>query len=309
MKKHILILRVLAILLIVNEHLDKIYPYSAMSVGGYLGISIFFFVSGWGLAHSYEANPVGMSIWFKKRFVKLIIPLTIICLAVNLFSIDRFLGTLVGHLVPHSFSQLDSFLPNLVVLYLFSFMLLQFSSKKLLNFLIILCIIPIFLNLFPVIDKEKFDIFYPVNAFACFISGIIASRRVPIFCFYDIIGKRSVYFGLLALLFLHIYVKVIGIELLLFYITIIETIFLFNFMYIISQYINNETFLNIVKSVAMSSLAVYLVHFKIIYAFVALDMQGFSVAFYVFSISVAVSIPLAQASNWVTAKLNFDFAA
>jgi peptidoglycan/LPS O-acetylase OafA/YrhL len=47
-------LRFVAIWLITNSYLDKRYPVSAMATGGQLGNSLFFMLSGFGVAPLFD---------------------------------------------------------------------------------------------------------------------------------------------------------------------------------------------------------------------------------------------------------------
>ena len=64
-------LRFIAILLITNSHLDKLYPVAAMATGGQLGNSLFFMLSGFGLAASYRNKGDAVWPWLKKRLTRI----------------------------------------------------------------------------------------------------------------------------------------------------------------------------------------------------------------------------------------------
>lgn len=50
MKQYINYLKCVAVLLVLNSHLDQIYPVSSLGFGGAMGNTLFFLVSGftWG---------------------------------------------------------------------------------------------------------------------------------------------------------------------------------------------------------------------------------------------------------------------
>lgn len=55
------LLRAVAIVLVVNSHLDDLYPIHQLGTGGVFGNELFFFISGYGLYLSYQASkePIG----------------------------------------------------------------------------------------------------------------------------------------------------------------------------------------------------------------------------------------------------------
>src|SRR4051812_42339330 len=63
--------RFIAILLITNSHLDKLYPIPMLGSGGALGNSLFFMISGLGLALSGKMQTLGFPIWFRHRVSKI----------------------------------------------------------------------------------------------------------------------------------------------------------------------------------------------------------------------------------------------
>lgn len=73
MLKSINVLKFIAAVLIVNSHLDKIYPISSLATGGAIGNAIFFAVSGYCLANIKQTFPK----WYGKRLLR-IYPKTII---------------------------------------------------------------------------------------------------------------------------------------------------------------------------------------------------------------------------------------
>ena len=78
-----LLLRAIAILLITNSHIDQLYPWPKLGAGGSLGNSIFFFLSGLGIALSWryaeKAKPEKNALrrWFPHRFGRLYLPVFI----------------------------------------------------------------------------------------------------------------------------------------------------------------------------------------------------------------------------------------
>lgn len=64
-------LRFIAILLITNSHLDNLYPAAAMSIGGQLGNSLFFMLSGFGLVTSFRKKGDAFLPWLHRRLSRI----------------------------------------------------------------------------------------------------------------------------------------------------------------------------------------------------------------------------------------------
>jgi peptidoglycan/LPS O-acetylase OafA/YrhL len=61
------ILRVLAIILIANSHLEDLYPTRWLAADGLIGNSLFFLLSGFGLALSPRTNKGPFLAWYRRR--------------------------------------------------------------------------------------------------------------------------------------------------------------------------------------------------------------------------------------------------
>lgn len=68
MYEFIYLIKTLAAILICNSHMGELYPISAMAVGGSLGNSLFFIVSGFLISTKTEMGPVR---WYLKRCSRL----------------------------------------------------------------------------------------------------------------------------------------------------------------------------------------------------------------------------------------------
>lgn len=90
MYQFVYLLKTIAAALITNSHFDDLYPISAMSVGGSLGNSIFFLVSGFLISTKID---VGFFKWYLKRCMR-IYPaywvINIVYLIFGVFSISTF---------------------------------------------------------------------------------------------------------------------------------------------------------------------------------------------------------------------------
>ena len=65
------LLRVIAIALIVNSHMDGFYPLPALATGGALGNALFFALSGFGLAISARGASLGLAAWYRRRVCRI----------------------------------------------------------------------------------------------------------------------------------------------------------------------------------------------------------------------------------------------
>ncbi len=72
------ILRALAIIFVVNSHLDTIYPYSFLGTGGMFGDQLFFFISGYTLYLSYQHKQRSFFQWIGHRLLRVYEPVLII---------------------------------------------------------------------------------------------------------------------------------------------------------------------------------------------------------------------------------------
>jgi hypothetical protein len=80
--------RFLAILLITNSHLDRLYPIPQLGTGGAIGNTLFFMMSGYGLYLSYQKRPLGFSAWYRRR-VSRIYPSLIIAVGIIYLFVRR----------------------------------------------------------------------------------------------------------------------------------------------------------------------------------------------------------------------------
>ena len=78
------ILRVVAILLVINSHLDAYYPIPHLGTGGAIGNSLFFFLSGYGLYISQGMHHKKFNDWIAHRITRIYPSMWIVILAVLL---------------------------------------------------------------------------------------------------------------------------------------------------------------------------------------------------------------------------------
>jgi peptidoglycan/LPS O-acetylase OafA/YrhL len=64
-------LRVLAIVLIANSHLEDLYPFRQLAADGLLGNALFFMLSGLGIALSPRTGNTGFLEWYRRRLSRI----------------------------------------------------------------------------------------------------------------------------------------------------------------------------------------------------------------------------------------------
>jgi hypothetical protein len=268
------LIRILAILLIVNSHLTSFYPISAFSFGGHLGNSIFYLISGYGLSLSYQSERLPIIEWLKKRFLKILIPLMMILVILNIGNLKGLENDIWMQIIWHSPEQIEAFIPVLLALYILFLPLYSLVENQYSKYLVlfVICLSGIFF-LFRMNSNELYKsdlpsegIFFSFNALICFILGIIFSKVdlklisrnlsfsrliLPIFIICSQIMHKIITIYFLPYVWINFYLNFICVAAL--FILLITT----NFQ------LSKGSF-NILKGIATSSLAVYLVHFKII---------------------------------------------
>lgn len=71
MTKYVDYAKVIAILLVLNSHMDSLYPISSLAVGGALGNSLFFFVSGYTWVGARKRN---FGEWYQNKLLRIYMP-------------------------------------------------------------------------------------------------------------------------------------------------------------------------------------------------------------------------------------------
>lgn len=308
------VLRILAIFLIVNQHMTRLYPSPAFAFGGHLGNSIFFFLSGLALTISYDAKPLPWGLWLRKRYLKLVIPTVIFTFLTEITSLDHFGERLAYFLVPHSMAQLDQFLPNLVVLYLLFYGLNRLSARLLrgLAALVLAGTLGLYLGWFaqsvpPRPDLVSYGPFYALTALACFLFGMLAARARALDATPRPRPGRELaaLAAFLGCMGLQILVKKNRPELLIanFYLNLASVLAL----YAASQAMNRASGLaahaTLLAGLATLSLAVFVIHFKVLYALEALMPRSFAAVGILFAASFALAYPATLLANSLIRRL------
>ena len=124
------LLRAVAIVLVVNSHLDDLYPIHQLGTGGVFGNELFFFISGYGLYLSYQASREAFGRWFARRLTRVYEPLFIVATFLVLVG-DAHIRTLADffwiYVIPLQFW----FLPTIVGCYVpIYFIMSKMEAKR-----------------------------------------------------------------------------------------------------------------------------------------------------------------------------------
>lgn len=270
--QYLVYLRLLAILLIVNSHLEPLYPNPSMVVGGHLGNSLFFFISGIGLTLSYRRAPLPALQWARKRVIKAVLPVLIFIGVIYLGHLQHFIDHIFKYLIWHDRYQLQEFLPVLWGLYLLFLPLNRLPTKALAAVLGFAAVatLAIFAYRIQGIEVPKHlpssDIFFTLNALLCFMLGLLVAARP-----WQPSSQHRLFKALLcagaALItqVLHAFFAARGGWLIVanFYINFMAVLAIYGFFVSFPLQIFERIF-PLFKAMAAASLAVYIVHPKII---------------------------------------------
>ncbi len=312
MDPRIYILRILAMLLIINTHLASLHPISALSFGGRVGNSIFYLVSGYGLALSYRREPLTAGRWLRKRLVKLVLPLVIILVIINMGNWRSFSAAMLAHLVWHSPRQLNSFMPVLLLLYalFLPLMKLRASHFKALLGGVAVAILGLYFYQARSFDSTPInllmrDYYFLSNAVLCFMSGMLLAGKSADFGKWPLARLRPWLIALFILrqishriIFMH-HPSALMIS---YYANIISVVALF---LVLESYEFRLPGVSgsVAAALSSSSLAVYLVHSKIIRLMDVLSVAWPCSVIIVFLYSFMVAYPLMLVAAFPASRL------
>jgi peptidoglycan/LPS O-acetylase OafA/YrhL len=130
-------LRVLAIVLVINSHMDSLYPpqVAFLATGGMMGNALFFMLSACGLLVSMRARPRAFGEWYARRIIRIYPPvwLTVVLLS---FPIGIYVGSIRLDNILEEMSKFFYppfwFLQALLIYYAIIFFIIRdFSYKRL----------------------------------------------------------------------------------------------------------------------------------------------------------------------------------
>ena len=174
MKAFITALRAIATLLVMNSHLDNVWPVSAIATGGSLGDSLFFWISGFCLF-----NIRGSYIeWLAKRLLR-IYPAVLIVSFVTLLISAIGGAELIGRVYPTSYS----FINAIVVFYVIYYPLRKIDGEKMVGLWVALAAsVVLYFVAYSRLDLSKWSIesqpFKYIYWFQMFIIGGIFAGRM-----------------------------------------------------------------------------------------------------------------------------------
>jgi peptidoglycan/LPS O-acetylase OafA/YrhL len=123
------LMRAVAILLVVNSHLDDFYPIPQLGTGGMFGNELFFFVSGYGLFLSFQKRSEPILPWLTRRIARVYEPLFVIATFLVLVGYIR-VHTLSDFFWVYIISKEFWFLPAITALYVPIFMIISLVRTK-----------------------------------------------------------------------------------------------------------------------------------------------------------------------------------
>ncbi|HEV3166306.1 MAG TPA: acyltransferase family protein [Isosphaeraceae bacterium] len=172
------LVRALAALLIANSHLEDFYPIRLLAADGLLGDSLFFLLSGLGLALSERRVQRGFWSWYGRRLARIV---PSVFLAVLFFDAGLKGGWLHWTLSDYALNLLWArpypFIGQILVYYVFYFMILRFGDRRLLGALIIGLFLP--LGVLPLTGRSaaSFHLFHWLFYFQVMLLGGWLGRR------------------------------------------------------------------------------------------------------------------------------------
>lgn len=154
------IVRFLAIVLITNSHLDQLYPWPAAATGGALGNALFFMLSGYGLALSYEKNPqTNFFHWFWRRITRIYPAIWIVVILFQLILLQNWkqwqiLDYLKAFIYPTHFW----FISAIMLFYILIYVIFRLNWIRHIPYIILALFIPYFYFYYTMLDLSVFSV-------------------------------------------------------------------------------------------------------------------------------------------------------
>lgn len=211
-------LRALAILLVINSHLDRYYPIPYIGTGGAIGNSIFFFLSAFGLYLSQQNHNQYFREWISKRISRIYPSLWIVLIAFFMpFMIwqGKLSYSTITTFIGYFFNPPFWFLQALLVYYLLAFPV--FKNLWKINVLLLLGILGIIYatGYLTVVDLSRWSVeespFDLMHYFMVFIFGIYIAKNKYIV--YSGIKDYFFLFSIVGLIYSHKFLMLKGIYL------------------------------------------------------------------------------------------------
>jgi peptidoglycan/LPS O-acetylase OafA/YrhL len=309
-------LRSIAILLIINSHLDSFYPLSFLGTGGAIGNCLFLSLSAFGLYLSEKQRPKSFTDYYGRR-IKRIYPAIWIFVIFIRFPLDivnkEFTISEILPFLGNMFYPPNWFLRAIMIYYVIIFFIIKrYSFKKLLTTFIVVFIFYLYCYIF-ILDKSYFSaldtgysfVFY----FLPFLFGVFLAER----------NKKIKYSGLtdyfllgisVGLMYGHKYLMFKG---LLSQFQLVQLLLLFPTVYYFlkisrSDFIKNKVMCmpiisGVFRLLYTTTLELYIVHESLHGPVYHLKiMFPLNIAIYL-SISIFVAVLVHKAANFITLNL------
>jgi peptidoglycan/LPS O-acetylase OafA/YrhL len=202
-------LRVLAIVLVVNSHMDSVYPpnLAFLATGGMIGNALFFMLSACGLLVSMQEHPRGFGEWYARRITRIYPSVWVTVLLLG-FPIGIYGGTIGLNNILNEMGKFFYppfwFLQALLIYYgIIFFIISNFSSKRL-ALVSVPAVTMYALYYMFVLDLEKWSIeqtpFRLIYYFLVFLWGIyLGSQRERL----QFSGSRDVIMLIVSISFIY----------------------------------------------------------------------------------------------------------
>ncbi len=311
-----LFLRCVAIILIMNSHLDSFYPVSFFATGGAIGDSLFLSLSAFGLYLSTKKNPRSLTDYYGRRIIRIYPAIWIFVIFIRFpldivngkFSISEILPFLGNMFYPPNF-----FLRAILIYYAISFFIIKkYSNKKLLITFIVTFIFYIYLYIY-ILDKSYFSALNPGYSFIFyllpFLFGIYLARKNDSIKYAGL--RDFILLGIsIGLMYAHKYAMTKGV---LGQFQIIQLLLLFPTVYYFLKISRSNLIRNNIMSLPLVSptirilsavtLELYLIHEAMLVPFSKLKiMFPLNILFFI-SISIFVALIVNKAAAYVTQKM------
>jgi hypothetical protein len=123
-------LRFFAIILIINSHLENFYPIPLLAADGFLGNSLFFALSGVGLALSKSNQQLRFGAWFWRRITRIYPSLLLVVLIFFIVLDNRWDGSALGLIKLAIWPTQFGFLSQLLVFYIPYYFIAKLSKAR-----------------------------------------------------------------------------------------------------------------------------------------------------------------------------------
>jgi hypothetical protein len=285
-------LRFLAIILIVNSHLNLFYEYEYFATGGAFGNSLFFFISGICLSISLNKNRIPFFHWLKIRYLRIypkLLFIVIFFISIGFFKIDNIQEFLLKILFPLEFW----FLPALMFFYILIYSMIIYFNDFLIKLSLIFILIFYCIGYYFFIDKNSYNIenvilFKSVFYFFVMIMGVLIYRKYNFFNFNPIFSLLVFIFSFTS----YYFIKFIMLKYEIYYLQFFEHILILLMVLSLFSFLKNKKvliiqeikFINyLILFISSLSLEIYLVH---VY-FAKFPLSFFPINFILFIIFVS----------------------